>query len=285
MTTVDARGDRQTGDADPFFGFVVGLFVAALVAPVATIGVAVAATTDAGVLFFTFLGVGVAAIAVGWRAAGREAVAVRLGGTRRAWLAPAAGLAYAGVLLAATDVEGPASGIAVGLAVLGLIGGLVGGAGLVFAAHNRHARAALDGSDRSVEFSARGPERDRRLATWGVGALMLSGTIGFAASLAVGLEPLRWLFHFMIAGGAGLAGATAERTYVVANAGVRVGTPVHKRIRPWSVFDGHSLTDDALVLHRSGWSLRGLRDLRLDRDEIEDVETIRSVLDEHLPRR
>jgi len=285
MATVAALGDPPTDDADPFFGFVVGLFAAALVAPVATIGVAVAAITDAGVLFFTFLGVGVAAVAVGWRAAGSEAVAVRLGGTRRAWLAPAAGVAYVGILVAAAEVEGPASGIAVGLAVLGVIGGLVGGVGLVFAAHNRHAQAALAGSERRIRFSARGPERDRRLATWAVGALMLGGTVGFAASLAVGLDSLRWLFHLLIAAGAGLAGATAERTYVVADAGVRVGTPVHKRVRPWSAFESYSLTDDELRIRRAGWSLRGLRDLRLDREEIEDAAAVRSVLDDHLPRR
>ncbi|WP_134670743.1 hypothetical protein [Halorussus marinus] len=285
MATVDAHRDVPADEPDSFFGFVVGLYVAALLAPVATVGVAVTATTEAGVLFFTFLGVGTAGVAVGWRAAGREAVAVRLGSTRWAWLAPVAGLAYGGGVLAATGVEGPASGIAVGLALLGAVGGLVGGTGLVLAAHNRHAKAVLAGSERRVRFSTTGPERDRRLAKWAVGALMLGGTVGFAASIVAGFESLRWLFHLMIAGGAGLSGAVAERTYVVADAGVRVGTPVHKRVRPWSRFESYSLTDDELRVRRAGWSPWGLRDLRLDPEEIDDVAAVRAVLDAHLPRR
>jgi len=286
MATADARGDPTAdGDPDPFFGFVVGLYAAVLLAPAATIGVAVAATTDAAVLFFAFLGVGVAVLAAGWRTANSEAAAVRLGGARGSWLLPTAGLAYAAVLAIDDGVTGPASGVVTGLSLIGTLGALVAGVGLVFAAHNRHAKAAIAGSERRVQFSARGPERDRRLAKWGVGALMLGGTVGFAASLAVGLEPLRWLFHLMIGAGAGLAGASAERTYVVADAGVRVGTPVHKRVKPWASFDGYSLTDEALVLRRSGWSMRGLRDVRLDRGEIEDLEAVTAVLDDHLPQR
>lgn len=276
-----AYGDAGEG-ADHFFGFLVGLYAAALAAPVTTVGVALAVTADAAALFGTFLCVGVAVVAGIAVVARRESVAVRLGATRWSWLALAGGAVHVAVLPAASG--GPASDAVVGVSMLGALATVVVGFGLVCAAHNRHAKAVVAASTRCVEFSARGPERDRRFTNWAVGALMLGGMVGFAASAAFGLEPVRWLFHVFIALGAGLMGASVERTFVVTDAGLRVGTPVHKRIRPWSAFEGYSLTDDALVVHRAGWSAWGLRDVRRDSDEIENVEAVAATLDEFLPR-
>lgn len=278
-------GDVAYGSGvDPVFGFLAGLYAAALVAPAVTVGVALAATTDAAVLFVTFLGVTVGAVTGVARVARREAFAVRLGGTRWAWLVPLVGAYHVAVLLVASG-SGPASDVVVGVSTLGAVGGVVSGVGLAFAAHNRHAKAVIAESDRCVRFSARGPERDRRLAKWAVGALVLGGVVGLAGSVAFGLESTRWLFHLLVGAGAGLMGANAERTFVVADAGLRVGTPVHKRVRPWTAFESYSLTDDALVIHRTGWSMGGLRDVRRDPDEIENLPEVTATLDEFLPRR
>lgn len=275
-------GDSGDG-VDRFFGFLVGLYAAALAAPVTTVGVALAVTADAAALFATFLCVTVAVVAGVAVVARRESVAVRLGGTRWSWLVPLGGAVHVAVLLAASG--GPVSGAVVGVSMLGALATVVTGFGLVCAAHNRHARDVVAGSTRCVEFSARGPERDRRLTNWAVGALMLGGMAGLAASVAFDVESTRWLFHLLVGAGAGLMGASVERTFVVTDAGLRVGTPVHKRIRPWAAFEGYSLTDDALVLHRAGWSAWGLRDVRRDPDEIEDLSAVAATLDEFLPHR
>ncbi|NHN57908.1 MULTISPECIES: hypothetical protein [Halorussus] len=282
-TGATAEESTETDGTDSFFGFLVGLYAAALAAPAATIGVALAATTDAPVLFGTFLVVGVVAVAAGARVGGRRAIAVRLGDTRWSWLAPLAGLAYLGVLLAVGD--GPGSTAVVWLSLLGALGGCLVGAGLVFAGHNRHAKAVLAESARVVEFSARGPARDRKRVHWAVGALMLGGMVGLAATVALERPSLRWVFHLLVAAGAGLVGVTTERTFAVADAGVRIGTPVHKRVRPWARFESYSLTDDALVLHHGGWSAWGLRDVRRDPADVDDLDAVAAVLDEHLPRK
>ncbi|WP_435179844.1 hypothetical protein [Halorussus sp. AFM4] len=282
-TAATAEKSAEADAADPFFGFVIGLYAAALAAPAVTVGVALAVTTAAPVLLGAFLVVGVVAVGAGARIAGRRSLAVRLGESRWAWLAPQTGFAYLGGLLVAGD--GPASGAVVGLSLLGALGAGLVGTGLVFAAHNRHAKAVLSESALCVEFSARGPARDRKRVHWAVGALVLGGMVGLAASVALELESARWLFHLLVAAGAGLVGVTTERTFAVADAGVRIGTPVHKRVRPWTSFESYSLTDDALVLHRDGWSMWGLRDVRRDPADVEDLAAVTAVLDEHLPRK
>jgi hypothetical protein len=83
----EAEPASAQSDSDPFFGFLAGLYAAALAAPAVAIGVALLATADAGVLFFTLLATTVAVVAgVGWIAS-RRSIAVRLGGTRWSWLA------------------------------------------------------------------------------------------------------------------------------------------------------------------------------------------------------
>ncbi|WP_170977206.1 hypothetical protein [Halorussus salinisoli] len=51
-----AENSTEGEETDALFGFVVGLYAAALVAPAIAIAVALGATTDHGVLFFTCSG-------------------------------------------------------------------------------------------------------------------------------------------------------------------------------------------------------------------------------------
>ncbi|WP_132057507.1 hypothetical protein [Halorussus amylolyticus] len=284
QSTPESR-DATTESTDAFFGLLAGLYVAALVVPAVTLGLAVGVTTDAAALFFAVLGttVGVTA-AVGW-VARDESLAVRLGSTRWVWLAPIVGFGFGAALMFGSIGGGVGSSASVGVAMLGMLAGAAVGTGLAVAAQNRHVKAVLADAEESARFRARGPERDRRITNWAVVVLMGGGMIGLLVSFATEYGSLQWLFNLLVPLGAGLIGATTERTFAVTDAGLLVAMPVHKRIVSWSAFDSYSVTDDALVLHRAGWSARGLRDVRRDLDEIEDLDGVTAALDEHLPRR
>lgn len=270
---------------DGFFGVLAGLYAAVLVAPAVVAALALRVTTDGGTLYVSLLATIVAVTAGVGYLARSERIAVRLGGTRWVWLALVVPFGYAGgfVLGAASE---SVSGVVVGVSMLGMLAGAFVGLGVTVAARNRHAKAVLASAEEYARFTARGPERDRRLVNWIVGLLMAGGMIGFAASVVVPeLDAVRWVFHFAIAVGAGLIGATAERTVAVTDAGLLVGNPVSKRVRPWSAFESYSVTDDAVVVHRAGWSPWGLRDVRRDPEEVEDSEAVEAALGRFLLRR
>ncbi|WP_115862789.1 hypothetical protein [Halorussus litoreus] len=270
---------------DGFFGFLAGLYAAVLVAPAVVTALALRVTTDGGTLYVSLLATVVAVVAAVGYLARSERLAVRLGGTRWVWLAPVVPFGYAGgfVLGAASD---SVSGAVVGVSMLGMLAGAFAGLGLAVAARNRHAKAVLATAEEYARFTARGPERDRRLVTWSVALLMGAGAVGFLATLVVGrLESSQWLFNLAIAAGAGLMGATAERTVAVTDAGLLVGNPVSKRVRPWSAFESYAMTDDAVVVRRAGWSPWGLRDVRRDPEEVEDPDAVAAALGRVLPRR
>lgn len=270
---------------DPFFGFLAGLYAAALVAPPVTVGLVVGVTTDPAVLFFAVLGTVVAVVAgVGW-VARRASVAVALGRTRWAWLAPLVGFGWGGALLLWSVGSEAGSSAAAGVSMLGMFAGGFVGLGLAAAAGNRHARAVLDGAEEYARFRARAPERDRRLTVWAAVVLGGAGLVGLGASFLVEDDSLLWLFQLLVPVAAGLAGSSAERTVAVADAGLLVGNPVRKRVLSWDEFESYSLTDDALVVRRAGWSPWGLRDIRRDPADIEDPDAVADALARVLPRR
>lgn len=277
--------DASLDGTDPFFGFLVGLYAAVLIAPW-VVAVALRVTTDAAALYVVLLG-SVAAVVTGVGYLARsERLAVRLGATPLTWVAAVVPVGYLAALLGLLAVVSRVPAAVAGVSMLAAISGLFVGLGLAVAARNRHAKAVVASAEEYARFDARAPERDRRLIRWSVALLMGVGTLGFLGSLLVdGLEAFRWLFHFAIAAGAGLTGANAERTVAVIDAGLLVGNPLSKRVRPWSAFEGYSVTDEAVVVRRAGWSAWGLRDVRRDRDEIEDPEAVDAALGRVLPRR
>ena len=274
----------MTGETDGFFGFLVGLYAAALVAPAVTVGVALRVTTDAAALYLTLLGTAVVTTASVGYLARSERLAVRLGRvTGWVWAAAVVPFGY-GALLFVIGAEGGSS-VAVAASMLVTIGGLFVGMGLAAAAHNRHAKAAIADAEEYARFDARRPARERTLVTVAVGLLMSVGAVGFLASFVVELESFRWLFNLCIAAGAALVGANAERTVAVTDSGLLVGNPIHKRLRPWSAFESFSLSRDSLVIHRAKWSPRGVRDVRCDPAEIENLDAVEDALATVLPRR
>lgn len=283
---VEPAEERATAASDPdgFFGFLAGLYAAALVAPAVAIGVALEATADAGVLFAVLLGTTVAVVAgVGW-VARRRSVAVRLGGTRWIWLAVALPFGYAALLLGAVE-DGAASGAVVGLSMVAVVVGLFVGLGLVAAAHNRYAKTMLAEAEEFARFTAPAPERDRRLVKWAVIGLFVAGIASLAVSLIFDSALLRTAFQLLIPIGAALYGTTTDRNVVVTDAGLVVGNPVHKRLQPWSNFESYAVTDESIVVRRSGWSPWGLRDVRRSLQDVDDPDAVATALDRVLPRR
>lgn len=271
---------------DGFFGFVVGLYAAAVVAPAVTVVVAASTTTAPGALFAALLGTAavVAGIA-GWFGR-RRSVAVRLGATRWVWAAMGIPLAYFGVLFAADPTRGAVLPEPVAwVALIGALAGLFTGLGLVTAAHNRHAKAVLADAPPEVEFAARAPERDRTLAKRAAGGLVAVGALGSAAEVLLAFDWFEWLTGMFVGLAASLAGMTNRRETRVSAAGLVAGTPTHERLLPWSAFESYDVTDDAIVVRRAGWSAWGLRDVRRDPADVDDPEAVADALGEFLPRR
>ncbi|USZ68964.1 hypothetical protein NGM10_04310 [Halorussus salilacus] len=279
------QDDSTAGDTDGFFGFLAGLYAAALLAPAVAIWVALRVSGDPGVLYFVILGTAVVVTSgVGW-VARRESFAIRLGASRWVWAVMVVPFGYFGVLPAVADGRsGDPPGV-VGIALVGAIAGLFVGIGLVVAARNRRAKAALAGSEKLATFTAPAPERDRRMVTRAVAGLFAVGILAVVGSAVLDFPPLRWLFQVLVPAGPALYGSTTSRRVTVSDAGLVVGNPVSKQFRPWTAYESYDVTDDALVLRRAGWSLWGLRDLRRDPADIEDPEAVAAALDELLPRR
>lgn len=283
--TSDADSTDGTDETDGFFGFVAGLYVAALVAPAIAIGVALRVTTDPGTLYLTLLGsVTTVAVGVGWTTR-RESLAVYLGGNRWAWTAIVVPFAYLVALLSVFSTGSDLPEVVSGLAFLGAISGTLIGLGLVVAIHNRYSKAVLRDAEEYARWTARAPERDRRIARGGAVAVFVLGVSGFVASAILGFAPLRWAANVLVPTAVGFLGATDERTLAASDAGLVVKRPLHRRIRPWSDYESYSVSDDALVVHRAGWSAWGLRDVRCGVHDVDDVGNVEAALAEFLLRR
>jgi hypothetical protein len=281
-----AENSTYGDGTDGFFGFVVGLYTAALVTPAVAIVVALGATTDPGVLFFTLLGTAVAVAGSVGLVARRESLAVRLGDSRWIWAAMGLPFLYFVGLFGLGVVRGekPPSVVA-GLAIVGALAGFIASIGFVAASHNRHTKAMTADAKELVRFTAPAPNRDRQVVEKVVIGLFAAGILGFIVGAAIGFDPLRWLFQMLVPMAAGLWGATTDRKIEVSDAGLVTGSPVHRRLRPWSAFESYDVTDEAIVIRRTGWSAWGLRDIRRDPNSVEDPEAVAAALGEFLPRR
>lgn len=279
-TPDDSAADSSEG-TDGFFGFVAGLYAAALLAPAVAI-LAAFVTDHAAALFFSFLGSVVAFAGLVGRYARRKSVAVRLGSRDWIWLAVVVPFGYAGVLFLAIAAD--LGGVGVGASVVGMIAGMFAGMGFAVAARNRYAKAALDGAEERVRFSARAPKRDRQIH---YGVLGVGAVVTFAGPVVAWLTDLRFAENTVYLVGpflGGLAGLTAERTLAVTDAGLLVDQRVSKNLRPWDQFESFSVSDDAIVVRRARWSLFGLRDVRRDAGDVEDANAVADALSGFLPR-
>jgi hypothetical protein len=273
----------STDGIDAFFGFLAGLYAAALVAPAVTIAVARRVTDDPAVLYLTLLGSATLVVAVVGLVARRESLAVRLGATRWKWLAVGVPFAHLAGLFASavTESDSPVVGW---LTFPGAVAGMLVGFGLVVAARNRYSKAILADAEEYARWTARSAERDRRIAKAGAAAVIVLGVSGFVASVIFDYAPFRWVANVLVPMAAGFIGATDERTLTVTDDGLVAKRPLNRSVRPWSVYESYSVSEDALVVHRAGWSAWGLRDVRCDLGDVADVDTAEAALSEFLPR-
>lgn len=281
-TNESADEPSAEDEPDGFFGLVVGLYAATLLAPGVTILVALGVTTDPAALFFSLLGSVVSfASIVGWYAR-PTSVAVRLGRARWVWLAVVLPFGYAAVLLFAVGAGLP--GAVAGVAIVAMVAGMFLGMGLATAARNRYAKAMLADAEECARFDARAPERERRLTTGVAALLLIGGAVGVVLSVFAEVE-LAWnAFTVLLPLATGLLSRVNEKTLAVADAGLSVKQSLYRTLDPWDEFESFSVTDDALVVRRAGWSAWGLRDVRRDPDEIENLEAVADALGRFLPR-
>lgn len=166
-------------------------------------------------------------------------------------------------------------GIAVVLAMVTMIGGIVTSLPLVAMSRNRYTTAALANTTEITKWEARWPQRWR----WGSVGVMSIGIIGGAAGIIAqvvfGVDWAGDLYLLMLLW-TPLAGAAGSRTFRITTDGLVVERPLQHRFRPWTAFEKYSITDEALVIHPTAW---WSPKLRCDRNDIEDVAATIAALD------
>ncbi len=274
-----SHGDTLETNLSPHgtFSLLVGLYVAAVVAPAATS--LLAGGSSPWRVYATLLVTGAATTVVVGVAVGRveTRLAVGLGRSRLAWGLPLVGFVHAGWLA----VAGPGDGV-VGLAMLGLMGGLFVGLFVVQMARNRAVRDRIDGVPVRARWAAPAGPRRRRLAKVLAVALVGGGLLAFVAGVVLDVQPVVWAGQIAIPVGAGVLGATSEREYAVLDEGLVVRAPVTLRLIPWDRFEDYAVTDEAVsIRRRAAWRL----DVSCDRGAIDDVPALRGALSRYLHER
>lgn len=260
---------------DPQYTFVAGLYIAALLTPIAILALSTT-TGNAGLLYVGFLGtITLLTAAASWRLSQVPELAVRLGQFNTLWLLIAIPFVpFVGVFAApVTGIHLPT--IAVPLAMLMMIMGLVLGLPLVVMSRNRYTAAVLTDADEYAAWEARWPQRWRRVAVGGMVLAMAGGAAGVIVQFWFGIDwagSLYWLLIFWTP----LAGAASPRTFRVSDAGLVIEQPLQRRLRPWSAFNGYKLTEEALLIQPRAW---WRPTLRCDRTDIEDIDAVVASLD------
>lgn len=131
-----------------------------------------------------------------------------------------------------------------------------------------------------AEWTARQPPRDRRQTTYAVIALgvLTLGFVGLTVVLQSDFDGTT-LFAVFIGFGGALAGRGRERHVEVRDDGLLVNAT----LVPWRDCTHFECTDHALVVHRSSrWFSRTYK---FDVDDVDNLETATSALEDFLPRR
>lgn len=272
----------DTAAATPGYAFAVacGCYFAAWVAPAAT-AAATLVTSDPGALYVLLLAVGVVCIAVGTVAARRTpGLAVRAG--RREWLWVLACLPFVWFPAGFVGATAADSEALVAVGMVGAVAGLAAGLGVFSSARTSYADASLDGATERIEVTARWPPRARRAAVVASAVAGVAAAAGVAASLFGGpaYEAGFYLLYLLPAVVPSLTWTREEYTVRVTDAGVGVQRGFVRRFRPWDRWTRYAVTEEAVVIERTGWRPA----MRLDRADV-DAEALAAALAQSLPAR
>jgi hypothetical protein len=297
---IAARSPLQTPERlDTRIGVVAGLYVAALVSPALTLAVVASFRLASELAALGLLGAvgAVVTVVVTRLVTPRGGLVAWLDSTLIGVLVSTAGIlsavGYAGYTLLSlvffvSDLRAETAASFVGTVGFGL--GLVAcllGSLLVTMGRNRLVSATVDPDevgDVAAEWTAGWPRRAR------LGLLLVVFAVATpVVGLAVwrfgrqALMPLPALGLPTILAASALAG---ERTYRVTPAGLEqrreTRWTVSRRLTPWSAFEGFTLTDDTLVVHRRSLGL----DVRCSRWDVSLADSdVVAALGAHLDRR
>ena len=281
---------------DARFGVVAGLYVAALLSPALSLVAVDRLQLRSGPLALGLLAAvgAVLTAVVAWQVTRRGGLVAWFDSTWLAWLVPAVGvlpmiayfvpvIEYIGLALTELEAESAASLIGVTGFVLGIVAWCLGGA-LVLMARDRLVTATIGDADVDIEWTAGWTRRDWFnvvVGTLVVGVPLFGLLVWYLREWAINIVSAVGMLLLI-----GIYSLVSKRTYRVTPAGVeqyRGGTPFASRqFTSWSQFEGFSVTDRAIVLHRQPPHL----DVRCSRrDLIPDDEDVIAALEAHLDRR
>lgn len=285
--TVGTVTDEQVGlpgvddRPDDFFAGVAGLYAALLVAPLVTAAVA-RPVSDPAILYLVFLGGLVLSISVAATAVRRiRGLPIRLGRTRKRWLpavaAPAV-VAVAGAILFGVGEYSSVDGL---LGIAAGIGGFASGGILGVMARSRYSKAVTEIAESHATWRAAWSDRRRRpmqlLGVLGV----VGGIVAFAAQVVWHHPLLQPLANVLAPIGVVVFSFGQARTYHATSAGLEQQMPVARALSRWDQFEGYTVAEDAIVLHRRApWRFP----LICDRGDLDDEQAVLDGLNRYLPR-
>ncbi|WP_299269958.1 hypothetical protein [Halorientalis sp.] len=267
---------------DTVFSLVAGLYLTLLVSPAVVVATAVAMPLGAAGLYVALLTVLTAVAAAVTVGVGRvPGVAERIGASpfARGLVVPPV-VCAAGYLFAASNIETAGADGAALVGVVFAVVGVVVGLALVAMSRTRYATAVVDDERVSAEWTAGWP---RPLRVWlqaGGTTLYFGGTALLFGGEFVGLGAYEWLGALAFVPGGVAIGWGQPRAYRLSPVGIDRSNHVHRRLYEWDSFESFSVTDDAVILRRSG----PRPSFRCWREEIDDEAALIDVLDDHLPR-
>lgn len=278
---------------DLLLGTATGIYVSTLVAPAIALVVATVVPLAGAMVALVGLGIVLVPLA-GWTVVNRESTVEWLATSKLAWLVPMVGGAPVVTYLApiVVDVNSTAVGIpaTASTTTVALFGWLLGflavplGVGLVSVARHRRISALVDGES-AVEWQT---DWNSRRRVWYAVGVIVPAYVGIVGTLwlwypSEGGSPSAILLAIQLGLAVTfvLAAPTKEHTYRVTPVGIERRGPLPPRLYRWDQFEGFSVTDVAIVLHRPPRRL----DLRCSRREVlESEEEIVAALEQHLER-
>jgi hypothetical protein len=279
---------------DGRFGLVAGLYVAALLSPALLLIVVPWLGLASWPVALGLLGAvgAVLTATVAWIVSRQSELVAWFDSAWIAVLVPAVGVLPMGLYLfhfflfvafAVTDLQADTAANLVGF--IGFFLGIVAtslGEYLVLMGRTQLANATVDDTDVAVEWTAGWPRRAR---LWFMaGTLAVIGLLAGLAFWRLGWRAVTTVLPFGTVLVIVLRSMFSERTYRATSVGLEQRREgrwfVSRRLIPWSRFDGFSVIDDAIVLHRALPHI----DVRCRRYLIDD-EAVVAALEDHLDRR